>query len=209
MMRSRRMRRMNESAVIDGAKANWDEIKPGDVVSWTTKGATFLPEVGSKFRVGDISGKCTKVTKSEVLMKVEYNSNLNESIDYSDDIYQGEKYCVSGTNNNKLIASSRNICTSDPREAIISWFKLSARFGVTTDIYTRSRRDAFRLIEYAIDNLDLIVDCFNRYNVPDIEDYFMSQLDRQYRTKCRTFYEDDEFGSIIYPFAEVYHTSII
>ena len=98
---------------------------------------------------------------------------------------------MSGTKfnrNNELIANSRNICTSDPREAIISWFKLSARFGVATDICTRSRRDAFRLIEYAIDNLELIEDCFDRYKVPYREDYFMEQLDRQYSTDSRSYF---------------------
>lgn len=54
--------------------------KPGEEVQFSTEGMTDVPDVGERFKVGPLTGTCTKKTADKVTMKVTANAFLQEDI---------------------------------------------------------------------------------------------------------------------------------
>ena len=54
--------------------------KPGEEVQFPIEGMTDVPDVGERFKVGPLTGTCTKKTADEVTMKVTSNAFLQEDI---------------------------------------------------------------------------------------------------------------------------------
>ena len=197
---------LNESKKTKSVKVQESkELDYKDMQYWNPVaiGNEIAEYLGVKATEEEIKAELSKIipdTKSprfqraleKALLKIEMDKeSMNE------DPMQGHKYLVSGnTSNVTETGTDRNIYnggyTEDPREAIITWLKLSQKAPTSISIDTNKNAAADELLAWVVDNEEEFRDLCAQYKAPYKVDYLVDACKRGNR-------HDFEKGKYNYP----------
>ena len=183
---------LNESKKTKSVKVQESrELDYEDMQYWNPVaiGNEIAEYLGVKATEEEIKAELSKIipdTKSpkfqraleKALLKIEMDKeSMNE------DPMQGHKYLVSGnTSNVTETGTDRNIYnggyTEDPREAIITWLKLSQKAPTSISIDTNKNAAADELLAWVVDNEEEFRDLCAQYKAPYKVDYLVDACKR-------------------------------